>query len=100
LLLPDTDVSAGYEIAERVRTAIADITLSGVDVSVTVSLGVSIYPDHASTLDRLERLADAALYVAKRSGRNRTEIADPARDPLVLAEVSLTPDVVERRQRV
>jgi diguanylate cyclase (GGDEF)-like protein len=100
LLLPDTDISAGYEIAERVRAAIGDITLPGVDVSVSVSLGVSIYPDHASTLDRLERLADAALYVAKRSGRNRTEIADPARDPLALVEVSLNGGVVERGQKV
>jgi diguanylate cyclase (GGDEF)-like protein len=77
LLLPDTDMSGGYDIAERVRVAIADITLPGVDVSVTASLGVAEYPEHASTLERLERLADAALYVAKRSGRNRTELADP-----------------------
>ena len=30
---------------------------------------------HAATADRLERLADAALYTAKRLGRNRTEVA-------------------------
>ncbi|MCU1489349.1 MAG: Diguanylate cyclase protein [Acidimicrobiaceae bacterium] len=77
LILPDTDVASGYEIAQRVRTAIADITLPGVDVTITASLGVASYPEHASTLERLERLADAALYLAKRSGRNRSEIADP-----------------------
>lgn len=54
------------EIAERVRAAIAEICLSGADVSVTTSTGVSGSPVHASTLDRLERLADAALYLAKR----------------------------------
>jgi predicted signal transduction protein with EAL and GGDEF domain len=47
---------------------------------VTVSLGVAAYPDHANTPERLERLADAALYLAKRQGRNRTEIADPTHE--------------------
>jgi diguanylate cyclase (GGDEF)-like protein len=45
--------------------------------AVTASIGVGGYPDHASTLDRLERLADAALYLAKRHGRNRVEQAGP-----------------------
>jgi two-component system, cell cycle response regulator len=44
---------------------------------VTVSIGVAVFPDHASTADRLERLADAALYTAKRHGRNRVELAEP-----------------------
>jgi diguanylate cyclase (GGDEF)-like protein len=75
VLLPDTEIAAALEIAERVRTAIAEISLPGTDVSVTASLGVAGFPDHASTLDRLERLADAALYLAKRQGRNRVELA-------------------------
>ena len=78
VLLPDTEVPAALNIAERVRAAIAEISLPGADVSVTASIGVSGFPDHASTLDRLERLADAALYLAKRHGRNRVELAEPA----------------------
>ena len=78
ILLPDTEVPAALEIAERVRAAVAEISLPGTDVSVTVSIGVSGFPEHASTLDRLERLADAALYLAKRHGRNRVELAEPA----------------------
>ncbi len=54
-----------------------EISLPGTDVSVTASLGVVGFPDHATTLDRLEWLADAALYLAKRQGRNRVELADP-----------------------
>jgi diguanylate cyclase (GGDEF)-like protein len=78
ILLPDTEVPAALEIAERVRAAVGEISLPGTDVSVTVSIGVSGFPEHATTLDRLERLADAALYLAKRHGRNRVEMAEPA----------------------
>jgi len=77
LLLPDTEIDAALEIAERVRGAIAEISLPGTDVSVTASIGVAGFPGQASTLDRLERLADAALYLAKRQGRNRVELAEP-----------------------
>jgi diguanylate cyclase (GGDEF)-like protein len=87
VLLPDTEVGAALEIAERIRAAIAEITLPGSDVLVTASVGVSGFPDHAGTLERLERLADAALYVAKRRGRNRVELAELA-GPAELAEVS------------
>jgi diguanylate cyclase (GGDEF)-like protein len=88
LILPGAPVSVGYDVAQRVRAAIADITIPGSPVTVTASLGVASYPDHASTLERLERVADAALYVAKRSGRNRAEIADPTHDPVVETELT------------
>jgi diguanylate cyclase (GGDEF)-like protein len=78
ILLPGTDVAAAMETAERVRAAIAEISLPGSDVAVTVSIGIGGFPEHASTLERLERLADAALYLAKRHGRNRVELAEPA----------------------
>jgi diguanylate cyclase (GGDEF)-like protein len=78
ILLPDTGITEALEIAERVRAAIAEISLHGSDVSVTASIGVAVFPDHASTPDRLERLADAALYLAKRQGRNRVELAEPS----------------------
>ena len=82
VLLPDTDIAAALDIAERIRATIAEVTLPGTDVPVTVSVGVAGFPDHASTLERLDRLADAALYVAKRQGRNRVELAavDAGRD--------------------
>jgi diguanylate cyclase (GGDEF)-like protein len=76
VLLPDTGIPAALGIAERIRTAITEISLPGTDVSVAASLGMVGFPDHATTLDRLERLADAALY--KRQGRNGVELADPA----------------------
>jgi hypothetical protein len=78
ILLPDTEIPVALRIAERVRAAIAEMSLPGIDVTVTVSVGVAGYPEHASTPDRLARLADAALYLAKRQGRNRVELAEPS----------------------
>ncbi len=75
ILLPDTEIADALAIAERIRTAIAEISLPGTDVDVSASIGVAAFPDHASTQERLERLADAALYLAKRQGRNRVELA-------------------------
>jgi diguanylate cyclase (GGDEF)-like protein len=92
VLLPDTGIPATLEIAERIRAAFAEISLPGTDVSVTASLGVVGFPDHASTLDRLERLADAALYVAKREGRNRVELADPGATDPSLSDPSVVVD--------
>jgi diguanylate cyclase (GGDEF)-like protein len=94
ILLPDTEVPAALEIAERVRAAVAEISLPGSDVSVTVSIGVSGFPAHAGTLDRLERLADAALYLAKRHGRNRVELADsaPADAAATVDPAAIVPD--------
>src|SRR5436305_597433 len=76
VLLHGTSITQAIEIAEPVRMAAAEISLPGSDVSVTASVGVAVFPDHTSTPDRLERLADAALYLAKRQGRNRVELAD------------------------
>src|SRR5690242_9803676 len=93
VLLPDTSIAEALEIAERVRVAAAEISLPGSDVSVTASVGVAVFPDHASTPDRLERLADAALYLAKRQGRNRVELADPSPAPAVPVATAPAPAV-------
>jgi diguanylate cyclase (GGDEF)-like protein len=80
VLLPDTDLAGASAAAEKIRLAIAAIDIVGADPPLTASLGIAVYPDHAVNAERLERLADAALYTAKRSGRNRTEIADAGHD--------------------
>ncbi len=91
VVLPDTDIGGALLAAEKIRAAIAEITLPGVTAAITASVGVATYPDHATSTDRLERLADSALYVAKRSGRNRVEVAtDPGL--LQLADVGRNPD--------
>ncbi|HYH23387.1 MAG TPA: diguanylate cyclase [Azospirillum sp.] len=73
VLLPDSDLDGAVATAERLREAIEGAALSGVgaDVHCTVSVGVAEWaPEDASIEASLNR-ADAALYRAKREGRNR-----------------------------
>jgi diguanylate cyclase (GGDEF)-like protein len=90
VVLPDTDTAGALVAAERIRAAIADISLPGVGASVTASVGVAVYPEHATSADQLERLADSALYVAKRSGRNRVLVTDHADAAAALAAAPAT----------
>jgi diguanylate cyclase (GGDEF)-like protein len=83
IILPSTEAAGALLAADKLRQAIADITVPGLDLQLTASLGVAAYPEHALSPERLERLADAALYVAKRSGRNRVELATDTADPAV-----------------
>jgi len=82
VLLPDTALDGAIQSADKIRVAIAAIDMPGVDVTMTASVGIAAYPDHATGTERLERLADSALYVAKRRGRDRIEIAAPQEEPL------------------
>jgi diguanylate cyclase (GGDEF)-like protein len=75
-LLPDTGVDGAVEAAEKLRTAIGRLTLPGIDSPVTASVGAAVYPHTAADAESLLRLADRALYAAKASGRNRSELAD------------------------
>jgi diguanylate cyclase (GGDEF)-like protein len=75
--MPDTDSDAGKEAAERIRIAVADLgeQLTSDEV-VTVSAGVAtIYDAEQQSTDQLIEHADAALYQAKQSGRNRVCVA-------------------------
>ncbi|MBK1724368.1 diguanylate cyclase [Thiocystis violacea] len=80
LVLPHIAQEIAFERAERLRLDFADSALECADTKIqaTLSIGLASYPDHAQTPDALIEQADAALYRAKRSGRNRTEIAPAA----------------------
>lgn len=64
---------AALELGERARAAVADepITVGGVTVGPTMSIGVALFPDDETTAEALTRKADAALYRAKAAGKNR-----------------------------
>jgi diguanylate cyclase (GGDEF)-like protein len=74
LILPHTDLDGAYAIAERVRTAIEAlrIPLIGGDGSLQTSASVGVAATRDGTRESLIAEADAALYDAKRQGKNRT----------------------------
>jgi diguanylate cyclase (GGDEF)-like protein len=82
LLLPDTDSAGAAILAEKVRTAIAELIVPGLPVPVTASFGVASYPEHAGSGTDLVRAADTALYAAKHAGRDRVVVAPSERDAI------------------
>ncbi|GHH48357.1 MULTISPECIES: GGDEF domain-containing protein [Gammaproteobacteria] len=71
ILLPDTPLELGTQTAERLRQLVEE-TLLGMDVAITISLGVAHFPDTADEVAAVLKQADRALYQAKEQGRNRT----------------------------
>ena len=78
ILLPDTDANGALPVAERIRAAIGQLSVPGIDREITASLGIADLLRHGGTLEGLIREADRALYAAKAAGRNRTVIATEA----------------------
>ena len=74
VLLPETDTEGALRVAAKVHQAVATLGVAAADVepgTVTVSIGLAV-EDGSGDAGDLYRRADAALYQAKASGRNRT----------------------------
>jgi len=76
VLLPQTDIDASMDAAERLLESIASYKFNGlIDITVTLSIGISFVPDTSiSSAEAMVKAADSALYMAKNNGRNRIEV--------------------------
>ncbi len=75
IVMPGVQKEAAVEILERIRKSMSETPFlyekEGLNISITCSFGVSGYPEDGITRDGLIEKSDAALYTAKRRGRNR-----------------------------
>ena len=87
ILLRDCPRARGMDIADRIRIAIASTPMlqNGTVISISASVGLAATDVSGYELQRLCKEADAALYRAKRSGRNRV-IADITNDEVAVAD--------------
>lgn len=87
VILPETGTSGAAEVAERVRRRVDERLFRPPDtqdvVRVTVSIGLATYPHDAANKKELIERADAALYRAKRGGKNAVALtSEPSAESL------------------
>ncbi|MER7166106.1 diguanylate cyclase [Micromonospora sp. NPDC000207] len=88
VLLPETDARGAAIVAERLGAAVRDHptvvatnTGNAVEVHVTVSAGIAVYPDHGTVGQQVLDAADGALYAAKAAGRDTFRVAESPAGP-------------------
>jgi len=91
VLLPETDPTGAYVLAEKIRQEVAEmrVPVAGSAIQPSVSIGVVGYPEDGRTTDELLITADSSMYRSKRSGKNRVsgvevpdgEVGEPVFDP-------------------
>ena len=77
LILPRTDAAGAKKLVERIRGAVAKVTVAapgGDSLRVTASFGIASFPAYRGEAD-IVAAADMALYDAKRRGKNRVSVA-------------------------
>jgi len=76
ILVPDASLKSAQLLAERVRTAVSNISFQREEkrIRVTSSIGISMFPRHAVEMDELLVCADIAMYQAKDAGKNTWKV--------------------------
>jgi diguanylate cyclase (GGDEF)-like protein len=79
LVLPDTGSDGAFAVGERIRERVAAhkfLAGDGLDIHLTVSVGVATLPDVAASADELMQAADKAMYRVKDAGKNGIQAAN------------------------
>jgi diguanylate cyclase (GGDEF)-like protein len=96
VLLPRQDERQATAVARSIVERVAALDVEGVG-PVTVSAGVATYPTHGTGRDELIRLADSALYWAKKDGKNRVRAY--AAESILRANLGQLTDTPDRAAR-
>ncbi|MFS8638880.1 MAG: GGDEF domain-containing protein, partial [Gemmatimonadota bacterium] len=77
VLLPETGLAGAVETADRLRRSVAEFPVEwrGIEIPVTISLGVAAVPECVANARDVLGAADQALYASKKAGRNRVTAA-------------------------
>jgi GGDEF domain-containing protein len=78
LIMPEASLDAVQQRAEELRHAVRSLRLQGSesDETITLSVGIALYPQHGRTIENVLHAADSAMYRAKKEGRDRVMIAE------------------------
>ncbi|HEX4781608.1 MAG TPA: GGDEF domain-containing protein [Usitatibacter sp.] len=80
-ILPETAEPGAVGVADKLREALREpYLLEGATARLSASVGVSLHPTHGEDAESLQRAADAALYTAKRDGKDKTRVAPAPRE--------------------
>lgn len=78
-ILPEASLAGALAVAEKLLESLArPYSLEHAEVRVSASMGLSVFPEDGADGESLQRAADAALYSAKREGKNRVRPASAA----------------------
>ena len=76
LMIPEAANDAAHILSERLRKQMSQLKIEQIP-PITISLGIATYPYDGSDMEDLIKKADAAMYAAKKAGRNRVVIYSP-----------------------
>lgn len=91
----DVDKTA-REIGERIaRTLLKQFTIDGTNVSLSASVGIAFYPEHATTAAELIQKSDLAMYERKRAGKNGTSVFNDSISDFMKQRAGIERDIAD-----